>query len=77
MSTLDPFPDSRDIAMVICIGRIKLTTQWRVVPRIGEIIHGYTLGSKMFSGPVIGIEHHFDADKPEIHVRIPTWSMIK
>lgn len=77
MSTLNPFPDSRDIAIVICIGSLELPTQWPVVPRKGEVIHGYTLGTKLFSGPVIGIEHHFDADAPEIHVRLPSWSLIK
>ena len=77
MTSVNPFPESDDFQIVICIGNHKVPTQWPVVPRIGEVVHGYMLGSRMFSGRVIGIEHHFDVENSEIHVRLPSWSFIK
>lgn len=76
MSTLNPFPDTKDLAIIIVIGDKRLPTQWPVVPRVGEWLHGYTLGSLMFSGRVRKVEHHFDAEQPEIHVHLPTGSFI-
>lgn len=71
MSTLNPFPHTGDVAIVILIGNTRLPTQWPVVPRVGEVIHGYMLGTRLFSGTVIGIEHHFDPENPTIEVRLP------
>jgi len=75
VSTLRPFPDTRDLAIVIVIGNKRFPTQWPVVPRVGEVIHGYTLGTLMFSGQVLGVEHHFDNEQPTIEVRLPTNSI--
>lgn len=75
MSTVNPFPSS-DIDLVILIGHHRIDTAWPIIPRVGEIVHGYMLGSRMFSGKVLSVEHHFDNEKPEIHVRLHSRSIL-
>jgi len=77
MSTLNPFPQENLIDVIIVIGGKRLPTQWPVIPRVGEVIHGYTLGTLLFTGQVIGVEHHFDSEQPSIEIRLPSNSWIK
>jgi hypothetical protein len=65
-----------DIAITICIGKSEYETQWPVVPRVGEVVRGYMYGTQLFSGRVIGVEHHFNPDNPTIKVRLNSRSFI-
>lgn len=69
-------PTTGDIELHIVIGGKFYLVYWPVIPRVGEYISGYMLGTRLISGRVLSVHHHMHDEDPHIEVRLHSRSIL-